>query len=114
MPQIRRGQVWSVALDPTVGSEQAKMRPCVVVQRDAANNASPGTIVCPITDAKRSMGSVIRVKVPKGEGGLIKDSVVQCDQIRTVSHLRLRELKGELERETMSLISRGLKEILDI
>ena len=114
MPQVRRGQVWSVALDPATGSEQAKTRPCVVVQRDAANAASPVTIVCPLTDAKGKVGSIIRVKVPKGEGGLTKDSVVQCDQVRTVSHLRLKQLRGALELETMRSVGLGLREILDL
>ncbi len=114
MPEIKRGQVWHVALDPTVGSEQAKTRPCVIVQRDAANAASPITIVCPLSDAQGSTGSVIAVKVTKGEGGLKKDSLVLCNQVRTVSHLRLQRFNGRLESDTMQKISRGLREILDL
>lgn len=114
MLRIRRGQIWSVALDPTMGSEQAKTRPCVVVQRDAANAVSPVTIVCPLTDAKGSSGSIIRVLVRKGEGGLTKDSLVQCDQVRTVSHRRLKRLSGQLEAGTMAIVSRGLVAILDL
>lgn len=114
MPEMKRGQVWHVALDPTVGSEQARTRPCVVVQRDAANATSPVTIVCPLTDAQGSTGSIVAVKVARGEGGLKKDSLVLCNQVRTVSHLRLHRFSGLLESDTMQKISRGLREILDL
>jgi mRNA interferase MazF len=114
MPEIKRGQVWHVALDPAVGSEQAKTRPCVVVQRDSANATSPVTIVCPLTDAKGSAGSVVAVKVAKGEGGLKKDSLVLCNQVRTVSHHRLQRFDGVLDARTMQTISGGLRAILDL
>jgi len=114
VPEIKRGQVWHVALDPAIGSEQAKTRPCVIVQRDAANATSPVTIVCPLTDAQGSTGSVIAVKVAKGEAGLKKDSLVLCNQVRTVSHRRLQRFDGVLKAETMQAITRGLRVILDL
>jgi mRNA interferase MazF len=114
LTEIKRGQVWYVALDPVVGSEQAKTRPCVVVQRDAANAASAVTIVCPITDVQSAISSVIATRVAKGEGGLKKDSLVLCNQVRTISRLRLQRLIGSLESSTMQKIGRGLGAILDL
>lgn len=106
--------MWRVALDPAVGSEQAKTRPCVVVQRNAANRPSPITIVCPITDANGSPGSLIAVRIKKGDGGLRKDSLALCNQIRTVSKLRMRSLQGVLKAKEMDEIDRGLRAILDL
>jgi mRNA interferase MazF len=114
LTEIRRGQVWYVVLDPTVGSEQGKTRPCVVVQRDAANATSPVTIVCPITDVHGATASVIAVKVAKGEGTLKKESLVLCNQVRTVSRVRLQRMIGSLESSTMQKIGRGLGAILDL
>jgi mRNA-degrading endonuclease toxin of MazEF toxin-antitoxin module len=74
---------WWVALDPAVGSESKKKRPCLVVRRDAANAASPTTIVCPIAAAKNSVGDILNVIVG-ADSRLTKASRVVCNQIRVV------------------------------
>lgn len=112
--RIARGDVFRVNLDPTVGSETRKTRPCVVVQRDAANRTSPTTIVCPMTDARGSRGTLLDVFVAANEGGLTKDSIVLCNQIRTVDARRLVERLGELTAPTMASVSQGLRRILEL
>jgi mRNA interferase MazF len=112
---VRRGEIWSVALDPTVGNEQAKTRPCLVVQRDAANATSPVTIICPIADARGKKPNLLNVLVPKGEAGLKKDSLVLCHQIRTVDRRRLRGNASEsVSARTLALVEEGLRAILDL
>ena len=113
-PTVMRGEVWIVALDPVIGSEQAKARPCVVVQRDAANHAGRTTIVVPITDASGQSANVIKPLLLAGDGGLSKDSVALCRQIRVVDTLRFRSKLGSLKAESASAVSRGLVEILDL
>jgi mRNA interferase MazF len=104
-----RGQIVEVDLDPVVGHEQGRSRPCVVVQNDAGNRFSSMTIVLPLTDAAHIGGpSPIYVPVQKGDGGIRKDSIVLCDQIRAVDQLRLGRIFGILAPETMQRVDRAL------
>jgi mRNA interferase MazF len=112
-PAVKRGEVWLVALDPFIGSEQAKTRPCVVIQRDAANRTGPTTIIVPFTGAARTTGLIAPV-VSSGDGGLDKDSVALCHQLRTVDRLRLRTLLGRLSERSMLAICDGVSAILDL
>jgi len=106
----RRGEVYSLRLDPAEGSEQRGNRPAVVVSRDAINQASPVIVVCPVTDARhvsRPYPSDVLVKAP--EGGLTKNSVVLTGQIRAVAKTRLLARLGELRPDTMRQIEKALK-----
>jgi mRNA interferase MazF len=104
-----RGMVFLVDLEPVVGHEQGKMRPCVVVQNDVGNRYSSTTVVVPLTDATRvKKASPIYVLVKKGDGGSTKDSYVLCDQIRTVDQRRFGRFFGILGPETMSAVDRAL------
>jgi mRNA interferase MazF len=101
--------VFLVDLEPVVGHEQGKMRPCVVVQNDVGNRYSSTTVVVPLTDATRvKKASPIYVLVRKGDGGATKDSYVLCDQIRTVDQRRFGRFFGILARETMGSVDRAL------
>ena len=113
-PRVRRGEVWIVALDPVVGSEQAKTRPCVVIQRDAANERAHTTIVVPFTGAARRRTSVAEPVVPQGTGGLTRTSAALCHQIRVVDRLRFRTRIGSLDGVHMEAIGRGIAEIVDL
>jgi mRNA interferase MazF len=112
-PAVQRGEVWLVALDPVVGSEQAKTRPCVVIQRDAANRTGATTIVVPFTGATRTTG-LVAPPVPNGDAGLEKDSVALCHQIRVVDRLRLRTRLGSLSERSMVAVCDGVRAILDL
>jgi mRNA interferase MazF len=113
-PPVKRGEVWTVAIDPVVGSEQVKTRPCVVMQRDVANRAGRTTIVVPVTDAAGQSPGIIKPFLPSGDGGLTKDSVALCRQVRTVDRLRFRTKLGLLNVESIAAIGKGLIEILDL
>jgi mRNA interferase MazF len=106
--QPRRGEVYLVSLDPTVGAEIKKTRPAVVVQNDPANRRSPVTIVAAVTSqfAEPLFPTEVLVRVP--EGGLSTDSVVLLNQIRSVDKGRLVRRLGVLKAETMKKIDRAL------
>jgi mRNA interferase MazF len=113
--QAARGSIWHFQLDPVVGSEQGKTRPCVIIQRDSANASSPVTIVCPLTDAKGNAGNLLNVPVLPPEGGVKKPSLVSCNQIRTLDRRRLRgQTLGQLSEATMARVEEGLRAILDL
>ncbi len=98
-----------VDLDPVVGHEQGRMRPCVVVQNDISNRFASTTIVVPLTNARNtSHPSPIYVPALRGDGGLKKDSLVLCDQIRTVDQQRFGRSFGVLSPETMKVVDRAL------
>lgn len=84
------------------------------MQRDAANATSPVTIICPMTDARGGRVNVLNVSVAARQGGLDKESLVACNQVRVVDRSRLRERLGTLLPETMQAIDRGLRAILDL
>lgn len=112
--EVHRGELWWVLLDPTIGSEAKKRGPCVIVQRDAANATSPMTIICPVTDARERKIGITNVRVEAGSAGLKKDSVVICNQIRSVDRVRLSTRIGRLDLDTMDAVERGLRAILDL
>lgn len=72
---MKRGEAWRADLSPTRGTEQAGVRPVLVVQTDRANPHSPHTIVVPFTTRIRAKLLPSHVLVPAGEGGLTQDSV---------------------------------------
>jgi len=105
-----RGAVVLVNLDPVVGSEPNKIRPCVVIQNDVGNRYSPVSVVAAITEAgKVPRPYPVDVPVAKGEGGLDKDSVVQCNLIRSVDEKRIVRALGHLSPGTMLKVNRALK-----
>ena len=104
-----RGQIVEVDLDPVVGHEQGRSRPCVVVQNDVSNRFASTSIVVPLTDAKNFAHlSPVYVLAPKGDGGLKKECLVLCDQIRTVDQQRFGRFFGVLLPETMRKVDRAL------
>ena len=109
-PSVRRGAVVEVNLDPVVGHETAKRRPCLVIQNDVGNRNSPTTIVAIITGAENVRRLYrFHVFIPRGEGGLVKDSVVKCDQIRTVDEIRLGRVYGNISDTTMAKVDQALR-----
>jgi mRNA interferase MazF len=108
--KCKRGAVIEVNLDPGLGSEPRKTRPCVVIQNDVGNKFSPTSIVAVITGAENVPRQYpIDVPVSKGEGGLTTDSVVQCSQIRTVDEARFVRTLGQLHDGTMNKIDQALR-----
>ena len=100
--KVVRGTVIEVNLDPTLGREMAKTRPCVVIQNDIGNATSPVTIVAVITGGDNVPKLYpVNVKVQKGDGGLTKDSVVRCNQIKTVDEIRFGKVYGKLSSTSM-------------
>src|SRR5271168_4656556 len=105
-----RGAIFEVNLDPVVGSEANKTRPCVVIQNDVGNRFSPIVIVAAITGAENVPRQYpVDVPVAKGEGGLTKDSVVQCNQIRSVDEARIVKTLGQLRPTSMAKVDKALK-----
>ncbi len=110
MLSVVRGDIVHVALDPTVGTEIGKTRPCVVIQNNVGNQYSPRTIVIPSTGAEHVVKMFpINIHVEVGDGGFTKSSVILCDQIRVVDKVRLVRVIGRLSTATMAKVDAAIK-----
>ncbi|HSH73920.1 MAG TPA: type II toxin-antitoxin system PemK/MazF family toxin [Methylophilaceae bacterium] len=91
---IKRGEVYWVNLDPTVGTEIRKTRPALVISADDMNAALPRVIIAPLTSKGQPLGCRPEVKF---DG---KHARILLDQIRTIDKQRLSGKLGEIELET--------------
>ncbi|MBG1262516.1 type II toxin-antitoxin system PemK/MazF family toxin [Nostoc commune] len=114
MVDITRGDVLLCDLNPVVGTEQAGIRPVVVVQIDRANAVSPHTIIAPFTSKIRRAILASHVFVPAGIGGLSQDSVVLCEQIRVVDKSRIIRVIGHLDDNYLDNLAIALCTILGL
>ena len=89
----RRFDVWLVNLDPTVSSEIAKTRPCVVVSPDAANKFLRTVLVAPLTHTAKRYPTRVDSAFQQQPGQ------VALDQIRAVDTVRLVKRLGQLEED---------------
>lgn len=102
---VKRGEIWLVNLDPTVGSEIRKSRPCVVVSPPEMHDHLRTVIVAPMTSKSRS--APFRVAVTHaGQKGLIL-----LDQLRAVDKVRLARRLGAVSTKTLRGILATLQEV---
>lgn len=105
---ISRGEVYLVALDPTLGSEIKKTRPCVVISPDEINHRIRTLIVAPMTSKGRRYPTRVPCRFQDTQG------LVVLDQIRTVDSERLVKKLGVLDAETMKAVLETLREMFAI
>lgn len=105
----RRGEVYLVNFDPTVGAEIKKTRPALIVQNDIGNRVSPVTIVAAITSHVPDPFHPTNVLVRAPEGGLERSSVVLLNQIRSIDRVRLIRRLGALKPGTMVSVDQALR-----
>jgi len=102
-PTISRGDIWLVALDPTIGSELQKTRPCVVISPPEIHAHLRTVIVAPMTTGSRPAP----FRIPLSFGG--KTGLILLDQIRTVDKLRLAKRMGKLQGSTLTATLAALR-----
>lgn len=105
MDLVTRGEIWLVNLDPTMGSEIKKSRPCVVVSPAELNDSLRTVIVAPMTS--KGFAAPFRVPVThENTSGLIV-----LDQIRTVDKVRLVKKLGDVPATTLTATLATLQEL---
>ena len=102
---INRFDVHIVVLDPTIGSEIQKTRPCVIISPDEMNHHIATVIVAPMTTKGRSYPTRVACKFQGKEGQVV------LDQICTVDKSRLARKLGKLKNETQSEVLAVLNEM---
>lgn len=112
---MRRGEIWLINLDPTVGAEIRKTRPAIIVSDDAVG-ILPLKIVVPITDWKEhyAVAPWMSKLDPDAENGLSKPSAADAFQVRSLSQERFVRRLGKLSPENLQTISHALAVVLSI
>ena len=109
MREIKRGQIWYCDLSPVVGSEQGGYRPVLIIQNDVGNRHSPTVIGAIITSRNTKAKIPTHYWLDKGQGGLVCDSMVELEQIRTLDKRRLKQFMGTVDQEQMKEIDKKIK-----
>ena len=104
---VKRGDIWLVNLDPTVGSEIQKTRPCVVISPAELHDHLRTVIVAPMT----SQGFAAPFRVPVTHAGT--KGLIVLDQMRTVDKIRLAKKLGAVSARTLSATLAALQEIFE-
>lgn len=105
----RRGEVYWVQLDPTIGLEIAKTRPAVIISNDVGNQYAARVIIAPISTGGTDKVYPFEVLLQAGEGELRQQSKVLLDQIRTVDKSRLERYLGALDQARLDEINRAIR-----
>ena len=106
--EIKRGEVYMADLSPVFGSEQGGVRPVLVVQNDVGNKFSPTVIVVAITSKLHKAKLPTHIELKEHMANLEKDSILLCEQIRTLDKLRLKEKVGTLNADFMKNVDRAI------
>jgi mRNA interferase MazF len=108
--------VFSVDLDPVIGSEQAGRRQVIVISREVANISLPVVTVIPLTRRKPDRRVYPNeALVPEGTAGLTHDSVAMAHQLRTLSKQRLGTPTGHVDEQTIRAeIQHAIRTHLDL
>ena len=110
----RRGEVWDLNFDPTIGAEIQKIRPAVVISSDRVGHL-PIKLVAPITGWQdRFLRNIWHLRIePSGVNGLTKTSAVDTLQIRGVDVKRFISKRGRLSATLMQEITAAIVAIIE-
>ncbi len=105
---IKRGDIFYADLRPVIGSEQGGVRPVLIIQNDTGNKHSPTVICAAITSKMNKAKLPTHVEIDAAKYGIIKDSVILLEQVRTIDKSRLKEKVCHLDQDVLNKINRAL------
>lgn len=105
--EIKRGQIYYADLSPVVGSEQGGLRPVLIISNDVGNRHAPIVIAAAITSRTHKFRLPTQVLLDCS-CGLCKDSMVECEQMRTLDKRRLKGFIGMVNAEAMKQIDKAI------
>ena len=112
---MKQGSIWQVNLDPTIGSEIKKNRPCLILNSNKVGKLAL-KIIAPITDFKEHYTFVpwmVTVE-PSKENGLNKKSTIDLFQVRSVSQQRLSHKMGKVSNDLLVKCRQSLDIVFEI
>ncbi|PZR95966.1 MAG: growth inhibitor PemK [Stutzerimonas stutzeri] len=102
---VKRGEIWLAALDPTIGSEIQKTRPCLIISPPEIHDHLRTVIVAPMTSGSRPAG----FRVPVQFQGV--DGLILLEQSRALDKQRLRKKLGSVSDATLGQVLQILREL---
>ena len=105
---IKRGDMYYADLSTVIGSEQGGVRPVLIIQNDVGNKFSPTVIAAAITSQTSKNKLPTHINIDSKEYGLMKNSVILAEQIRTIDKSRLKEKIGQVDETIMGQVNNAL------
>lgn len=102
---VKRGEIWLAALDPTIGGEIQKTRPCLIISPPEIHDYLRTVIVAPMTSGSRPAG----FRVPVQFQGI--DGLILLEQSRALDKQRLRKKLGSVSNATLGQVLQTLREL---
>jgi mRNA interferase MazF len=110
---IKRGEVWLVDFNPTVGREQAGVRPALILSVNEFNNSMAGKVIAiPLSSKFKGIPLDVHLKPP--DGGVVKDSYIKCEDIRSLSKDRLIKKWGNISQKILPEVEEKIKLLLGL
>ena len=109
-----RGDIYLADLNPSRGSEQAGVRPVILVQRQNLDRFTRTVVVIPVTTNLRRAQIPGTVLIAAGEGGLSQESVALCYQIVVIDRQRLQRQLGTLSAVYLQRLGEAISYTLDL
>ena len=101
---LKQYQIVLVNLDPTIGSEIRKTRPCVIISPDEMNKYLRTIIIAPMTTVSRNYPTRVKVRHDKKDGWIV------IDQVRTIDKRRVIKILGKLKNNEIKKVKDIIKE----
>lgn len=105
---MNRGEIFLANLNPSRGSEQAGIRPVIVIQRNTIGRFTRTALVVPLSSNLRRANIPGTITIPSGEGGLTQDSVALCYQTVVLDQERFIRKLGELPKSYLEMLRQAL------
>jgi mRNA interferase MazF len=100
---VLKNEVWMTTLEPTVGSEISKTRPCIIFSPDVSNMHKKSVVIIPLTSKLKDFPSRVSCKFQNKNGQIV------VDQIRTVDKIRLVKKLGTIDDATSKKVYEMIK-----
>jgi len=112
---MKQGEIWQISLDPTIGSEMKKVRPCIILNSDIIGKL-PLKVVAPLTDFKEHYKIVPWMVIiePNIQNGLKKVSAIDLFQVRSLSQKRLVKKIGFVDKKVLISCKESLDNVFEI
>ena len=111
---VRRGDIYYADLRPVVGSEQGGIRPVLIIQNDMGNKHSPTVICAAITSKLNKAKLPTHVELGADRYGVVRDSVILLEQVRTIDKSRLKERICHIDSEALEKVDTALQVSLSL
>ncbi len=100
---VLKNEVWMTTLEPTLGSEINKTRPCIIVSPDVSNKHKKSVVIIPLTSTLKDFPSRVNCTFQNKQGQIV------IDQIRTVDKIRLVKKLGNIDEATSKKVYEMIK-----